>query len=322
MVTDATTGGGVRIARRYARVVALVAVASGLVASVVLLMRPQTYAATATVVLPTAASSGSVIASTTQEVADLQAVVRTKALAERVAKAVGLRPEDVAGGLSSTRVGNGGVVEVRYEGRDPATVERVAVEAGRQALAILADAQLAPYAQRLDIATQAFDDASERLRAFLERFGNIQPQDEFQRIAATLADLRERADEAEAAGDAERVAELSARIDALTARWSPLIVEWQGLNAARARAQRQLETAQLDYAIARSALEAVLADGSSVLGTRATAVPRLSTVVRGAVPIVVLATALAILLVIALEAVRAGMGAVDRPRVRAPGSGR
>ncbi len=322
MVTDATTGGSVRVARRYAKVVALVAVASGLAASVVFLMRPQTYAATATVVLPTAASSGSVIASTTQEVADLQAVVRTMALAERVARAVGLRPEDVAGGLSATRVGNGGVVEVRYEGREPATVERVAVEAGRQSLAILADAQLAPYAQRLDIATQALEGASERLRAFLERFGNIQPQDEFQRIASTLAELRDRAEEAEAAGEADRAAELSARIDALTARWSPLIVEWQGLNAERSRAQRQLEAAQLDYAIARSALEAVLADGSSVLGTRATPVPRLATVVRGVVPIVVVATALAILLVIGLEVVRSGMGAADRPRARAPASGR
>lgn len=289
------------IVRRW-RVVALISAASALAASITYLgVRPRTYEATATVLVPVPSGASSVIMATAQAVADLQAALETRAIAERVASNLDLSIGEVAGALDTRRVGSGGVVEIRARGHVPSTVEVIAVEAGREALALFAEARLAPYARRLAIAQQTFDEANQAVQGFLERFGSIQPWDEFDRVAALLSELRARADEARASGDHERADILEARIASLTERWSPLIVEWQALSAVRSQAQRDLGAAQVDYAAARASLEAATEGAGAVTGSRATPVPRTRVFLRSVVPIVVLATALGIVLVVWLE---------------------
>jgi hypothetical protein len=290
-------------------VVAVIAVAAGLVASLVsLVFRPQRYAATATVIVPAPSDGGSIIPATAQAVADLQAVVGTSALADEVAGKVGLAPDEVAGALDTRRVGGSAVVEIRAEARSASMAEAIAVEAGRSALALLAEATVVPFEQRLQLAEQAYREATDAIQGFLERFGHVLPQNEFERIGAELSDLRVRADEARAEGDADRAAVLEARIAALTKQWSPLIVEWQTLNAARTRAQRQLEVAQLDFAAVRSELAAATSGTGSVIGSRAVPVSRARILLRSVLPIVVYATVLGILLVVGLELARPSSG--------------
>jgi hypothetical protein len=290
-------------------VVAAIAAVSGLVVSLMfLVLRPRTYTATATVIVPAPSDTGSVIPATAQAVADLEAVVETRAVADEVAQKVGLTADEVAGVLDTRRLGGAGVVEIRATARNPSIAEAIAVEAGRSALTLLAQARLAPYQQRLQLAERAYQEAADAVQAFLERFGHLLPQDEFDRIGAELTDLRVRADQARAAGDRDQEAKLEARIASLTAQWSPLIVEWQTLSAARSRAQRQLETAQLDFAAAQSELAAATTGTGDVIGSRAVPVPRVRILLRSGLPIVVLATVLGILLVVGLELARPSSG--------------
>lgn len=282
-------------------VVALIALVAGLSSSVVYLgLRPRGYVATVSMVVPVAPTS-SVIPATSQAVADLQAMMASEALAARVAAVLDVDPGTVREGIRTSRLGNGGVVEVRFESTDRALAERAAVEAARQGLAMLAQARLAPYEERLQLAERAYEAATGEVQAFLERFGSVLPQTEFDRIEGVLSELRIRAEAARAEGDLARAGEIEARIASLAGRWSELVVEWQTLSAARGRAQRQLESAQLDEAAARSALEAALNGDGTVLAAPAHAVPRVQVFLDAVVPIVVLATILAIGLVIGVE---------------------
>lgn len=282
-------------------VVALIAFAAGLSSSLVYLgLRPRNYVATVSVVVPVAPTS-SVIPATSQAVADLQAMIASEALAARVAAVLGLDPGAVREGLGTSRLGSGGVVEVRFESTDRGLAKRGVVEAARQGLAMLAQARLAPYEERLQLAEEAYQAATADVQAYLERFGSILPQTEFDRIEGILGELRARADAARAEGDLARAGEIEARIASLAGRWSQLVVEWQTLSAARSRAQRQLESAQLDEVAARSALEAALNGDGAVLSAPARPVPRVRVFLDSVVPIVVLATILAIGLVIGVE---------------------
>lgn len=293
------------VARRW-RFVAAVAGAAAILASLVyLVVRPRTYVATVSVVVPVPPAS-SVIPATAQAVADLDAAISSYPLAARVAARLGLSAGAVQEGLDAARVGGGGVLEVRFESTAPDLAERGAATAAREGLAVLAQARLAPFEQRLRLAEEAYASATEAVREYLERFGNIQPQETFDRVSAQLSELRDRADEARVRGDDAQADVLEARIQALTARWSPLIIEWQELSAARSRAQRQLESAQLDELAARSILEAATSDGGSVVTSAAVPVPRTAVFVRSVLPIVVLATVLAILLVVGMELALAG----------------
>ncbi len=293
------------VARRWWIVAAIAGIAAILASLVYLGVRPRTYVATVSVVVPVPPTS-SVIPATAQAVADLDAVISSYPLAARVAAQLGLSAGAVQRGLDAARVGGGALLEVRFESSDPAVAERGAALAAREGLAILAEARLAPFEQRLRLAEQAYASATQAVRDYLERFGNIQPQAEFDQVSVRLLELRDRADEALARGDDGQANALDSRIQALTERWSPLIVEWQELSAARSRAQRQLEGAQLDEAAARSALEAAMTDGNGVVTSAAVPVSRTAVFVRSVVPIVVLATVLAILFVVGMELVFAG----------------
>lgn len=282
-------------------VVVLIALTAGLSSSLVYLgFRPRNYVATVSVVVPVAPTS-SVIPATSQAVADLQSMIASEALAARVAAVLGLDPGAVREGLGTSRLGSGGVVEVRFESTDRALAERAAVEAARRGLAMLAQARLAPYEERLQLAERAYEQATADVQAYLERFGGILPQTQFDRIQGILSELRARADAARAEGDIARAEEIEARIASLADRWSQLVIEWQSLSAARSRAQRQLESAQFDEAAARSALEAALYGGGTVLSAPARPVPRVRVFLDSVVPIVVLVTILAIGLVIGVE---------------------
>lgn len=306
--------GYLRIVGRRWWVVALVAAGALLVSSLVyLVFRPRAYVATAAVVVPVPPTAA-VIPATTQAVADLVSVVDSRVLAARVAARLRLDAGEVLGSLDAGRVGAGGLVEVRFEHRDPTIAERGAVEAAREALTMLAQARLAPYEERLRLAEEGYDEATSAVRAFLVRFGSIQPQADFDRVSALIGDLRERADAARNEGDVERAEELEGRIGTLTERWAPLVVEWQELSATRSRAQRQLESAQSEYAVVRAVLSAAATGTDPVMGSPAVAVGRGRAFIRSVLPIVVLATALAILLVVGVELAAGGrawsMGAV------------
>lgn len=298
--------GYLRIVAKRWRVVVAVAVGALFVASLVyVVFRPRTYVATAAVVVPVPPTAA-VIPATTQAVADLDSVVGSRVLAARVASRLRLDPGEVLGALDAARVGTGAIVEVRFEHRDPTLAERGAVEAAREALTMLAQARLAPYEERLRLAEEAYRAATDAVRAFLVRFGSIQPQADFDRISGLIGDLRERADAARDEGDEARAEELEGRIAAITERWAPLVVEWQELSAARGRAQRQLESAQAEEAAVRAVLSAAASGTDPVMGSPAVAVSRTRAFVRSVLPIVVLATALAILLVIGVELAASG----------------
>jgi hypothetical protein len=292
----------VRAVGRRSRIVVIAAAVAGVVAVMLFFLRPQTYRATATVVVPVPPGSTSVLTSVTQSVSDFQAAVGTDVVAERVAERTSLSVDEVAGGLDSSRISAGGLVEVRFVGTNPDTASQVVQIASQEALRLLLEARLAPAEKQLEIAQDNYDEASSVYRAFLTTVESVQPSDDFEAAAEQITSLREQIQAAIDDGNQDRANQLQRRLDDMTAKWSPLIVEWQALNAARSRAAATLDVAQANHTTAQAAVEVIEADGGGVDAGRAVPVSRLQVFFRTVVPTVVIATVLAIGLVILLEA--------------------
>ena len=302
-----------RLVARRARLVVAIVVVAAVVAVLVFLLRPRTYAASTSVVVPVPPGS-SLIASVSQSVSDFEAALSTDSVSGRVASATGVSASDVSGGLSSERLGPSGVVQVRFEYTDPDLAERVAFDASREALILLLRARLAPYEEQLSLAEAQADAAWESYLSFLDDNSLVVPNIVFAQEENEMQDLRNRIGAALTAGDDALAQELQARLDAKAERLVPQSAEYDRISSEQQRSSEALAGAQIAYNAAAGALESVeRADpgtgGGGISATDAVRVSRRSVFLRTVVPTVVIATALAIVLVVLLEVLPVGVPA-------------
>ena len=296
----------VRLIARRSRFVAFVAIAAAVAATLLFLTSPRTYVATTTVLVPTPPGSTSLFASVSQSVSDFEAAVSTDGVASQVASDVGLPPDDVAGVVEAERLSGSGVVELRYEHRDPEVAEQVVEGMSREALLLLLEARLEPFAAQLEIAQNQYDDAQADYDGFLNETGFINPEQVFLQEENEAQDLRNQIGAAITAGDDELAAALQERLDEKTARNAPLAAEFQAIQNAQRRTDEALSAAQVANDQALGALESVEEGSSGAISpSDAVAVSRTQTFVRTVVPTIVIATILAIGLVVLLEIVPA-----------------
>ena len=252
----------VRLIARRSRFVAFVAIAAAVAATLLFLTSPRTYVATTTVLVPTPPGSTSLFASVSQSVSDFEAAVSTDGVASQVASDMGLPPDDVVGVVEAERLSGSGVVELRYEHRDPELAEQVVEGVSREALILLLGARLEPFAAQLEIAQNQYDDAQADYDGFLSETGFINPEQVFLQEENEAQDLRNQIGAAITAGDDELAEDLQERLDEKTARNAPLAAEFQSIQNAQRRTDEALGAAQVANDQALGAFESV-EEGSS-----------------------------------------------------------
>jgi hypothetical protein len=286
---------------RRTRLIGTIVVVSILVALVLFFIEPSRYRATADVVVSVQSTpTGSRIAAVEQAVSDFEGALRSSIVAQRVAAATGVPMQEIAGHFDTKQLFGSAVVEISYVATDPDAGEQVVAAASREALVVLLSAQLGPVAQLRDLAQTAADHANDDYVAFLGDAGVLVPQAVFESKTRRMIDLDDAINGALAEGDEERAADLQEQLDRLREIWTPLVGEYESLQQARLRAFQSRAEAESAYTSATAALDAAR-EGASTTVAAAVPMPRVPQLVRRLLTVVVVATALAIAMIIALE---------------------
>jgi hypothetical protein len=143
----------------------VIPVAAMLIAGILAVLEPQTYRATATVILPNQETSGPASSAVSQFVADFEGAITSDSVAQATFDATGEPKSAVNAGISTRREGTSGVVEVTYTGTDPERAGAVAETASRIALAQIAQIQLDVIQAQYDAAEEAYRQALADLQA-------------------------------------------------------------------------------------------------------------------------------------------------------------
>jgi uncharacterized protein involved in exopolysaccharide biosynthesis len=167
--------------RRLA-LLAVIPIVAMLIAGVVALLEPQTYRATATVIMPGQTTSGPVSSAVSQFVADFEGAITSDGVAQATSTTTGEPKSAISGGIATKREGSSGVVEVSYTGTDPTRVGPVAETAARQALGQIAQVKLDVDQAQLDSADEAYTQAQTDLQTVAQATG-IVDFTQFQQVA-------------------------------------------------------------------------------------------------------------------------------------------
>jgi capsular polysaccharide biosynthesis protein len=139
----------------------VIPVAAMLVAGILAVLEPQTYRATATVILPNQETSGPLSSAVSQFVADFEGAITSDSVAQATFEATDEPKSAVGAGIATKREGTSGVVEVTYTGTNPDRAGAVAQTASRLALAQIAQIQLDVIQAQYDAADEAYQAAEE-----------------------------------------------------------------------------------------------------------------------------------------------------------------
>jgi hypothetical protein len=294
------------------RIVAAVAIVAGFLAVVVYILQPQRYSATATVVLPIPPSTTtSAIAAVSEAYADFNGAVTTDVVADRAAADVGVPASEVAGHLSVSRLSGGSVAQVTYNGTDRDHAVAIASAVSREALVVVIAARLAPLDQQLALAQSAYNAANDEFRTFIQETG-ISTEQYFIAAQKDIINLEDHLGGAEASGDTASAEKIQATIAAKSEKISETRPEFDRLTSTRQSALEAYTTAQQADLSENGLLESAKA-GGQVSASEPTGASRLTGLLKAVVPAVVVATGLAIAMIVLLEVV----GPVRLPTRRA-----
>jgi uncharacterized protein involved in exopolysaccharide biosynthesis len=148
-----------RVMGRRLSLLIVIPVVAALLAGLLAILHPQTYRATATVILPTQDTGGPLSSAVSQFVSDFEGAITSDGVAQATSETTGEPKSAISNGIATKREGTSGVVEVTYTGTDPDRAGQVAEAASREALAQIAQIQLDVIQAQYDAAKQAYDDA-------------------------------------------------------------------------------------------------------------------------------------------------------------------
>jgi hypothetical protein len=292
-----------------------------LIALALFFIEPQQYRATADVVVPVqATTTGSRIAVVEQAVADFEGALRSSIVAQRVAKLTGAPMNEVAAHIETEQLFGASVVEVGYSASDPDAAEQVVAAASRESLVVLLEAQIGPIRQLRELAQETSDRLDQQYLEFLTRTGILDPQLVFKAQTKRMIQLEDEMNAAIAEGDDARAADLQEELEQRREKWTPLLAEYESLQQARFRANQSRSEAESAYTTAAAALDAAK-EGSSTTVAAAVPVARVPQLVRRLLTVVVLATGLAIALIVLLELTAGRAATVKDPRMMPGGEG-
>jgi capsular polysaccharide biosynthesis protein len=150
-----------RVMGRRLSLLIVIPVTAMLVAGILAVLEPQTYRATATVILPNQETSGPLSSAVSQFVADFEGAITSDSVAQSTFEATGEPKSAVGAGIATKREGTSGVVEVTYTGTSADRTGEVAQTASRLALAQIAQIQLDVIQAQYDAADEAYQAAEE-----------------------------------------------------------------------------------------------------------------------------------------------------------------
>jgi hypothetical protein len=291
------------VLRRSRLVGAIVAVALVL-AVVVFLVSPRTYRSTATVVIPgPGAAVSSLLAAVTQSVEDFRGALESDAVALKVSRATGIDPDVIEAGLKFEQVGKSSVAEISFVSTDEGRTEQVALLAGQEALVLLMEARKAPLEEQRELAESQYREAQAAYDVFLLETGIGDPAEWLRRQTIRLIGLQDDLGVARGVGNDVEVARLQKRLDDKHALVGPVQAEYSRLSAARDRGLAVLAESNRVATAADAALRNVQNSGAQITVSPPRTRPWTSVLLGIVVPAVVIATALAIALVVLLEIV-------------------
>jgi hypothetical protein len=298
------------------RIVAAVAIVAGFFAVVVFIFQPQKYRATATVSIPQPpTTTTSAIATASQAYADFNGALSSQEVAENAAKAVGVPVSDVAGHLSSSRLEGSSFAEVTYTGTSRNLAPQIVLEASQAALEVVTNARAAPLLQQQTLAQRAYDVATDQYTQFVHDYGITGKDDPLlrqqkNRIVKLQNDLNN------ARRDGEDTTDLEASLEEIQTKVAQESADLSRVEALQNAALETLQGAQAAYLTEEGILDSVTG-GSLVAASDASSAPRLPGLIKAVVPAVVVATGLAIAMIVLLAARRRGEpGAPKKPDVR------
>jgi hypothetical protein len=287
------------------RIVAAVAIIAGFIAVVVFIFQPEKYRATATVSIPQPpTSTTSAIATASQAYADFNGALSSQEVAEKAAKAVGVPVSDVAGHLSSSRLEGSSFAEVTYTGTNRDLASQIVQEASQAALEVVTTARVAPLLQQQTLAQNAYDDATDQFEQFVhDNNGLTSLDDQFLRQQKLrIVKLSNEQGAAQADGNDTLAAELQTKLDQLQTTVAQESADLSRILSLRQAALESLQGAQAAYLTEQGIFESVTG-GSLVAASDASSAPRLPGLIKAVVPAVVVATGLAIAMIVLLEVV-------------------
>jgi hypothetical protein len=310
----------VRALEGKGRIVAAVAILAGFLAAVIFIFEPQPYHATASVALPIPPSTTtSAIAAVSEAYADFSGAITTDVVAQRAATDVGVPASEVKGHVEVTRLAGGNVAEVTYTGTDRDHASQIAAEASKEALALIVSARLAPLEQQLTLAQQAVDDANTEFQQFVSTEGVLTDR-YFTKKQNEIDDLRNRINNARVNGQTQLADDLQVQFEEKNAKIGTQIAEFNRLTTTRNSANEAYSNAQAAELAEKGLLDSVQL-GGQIPVSDPTGSSRLTGLIKAVVPAVVVATGLAIALIVLLEVVGPAR-LPTRQRPAWPGRGR
>jgi hypothetical protein len=286
------------------RIVAAVAIVAGFFAVVVFIFQPQKYRATATVSIPQPPSSTtSAIATASQAYADFNGALSSREVAEKAANAVGVPVSDVAGHVSSSRLEGSSFAEVTYTGTNRDFAPQIVQQASQAALEVVANARVAPLLQQQTLAETAYDDATDQYEQLVQDTGLASLDDDHLKDQKKrISSLSDQLGAANAIGNDALAADLQTKLDDLQTKVAQESADLSRILSLRQTALESLQGAQAAYLTEKGILDSVTA-GSLVSASDASSAPRLPGLIKAVVPAVVVATGLAIAMIVLLEVV-------------------
>jgi capsular polysaccharide biosynthesis protein len=153
-----------RVMGRRLALLAVIPLVAMLIAGVLAVLEPQTYRATATVIMPGQTTTGPVSSAVSQFVADFEGAITSDGVAQATSAATGEPKSSISNGIGTKREGSSGVVEVTYTGTNADRVGPVAETAAREALGQIAQVKLDVDQAQLDAADEAYKQAQADLQ--------------------------------------------------------------------------------------------------------------------------------------------------------------
>ena len=206
-----------RVMGRRLSLLIVIPVAAMLIAGVLAVLEPQTYRATATVILPDQETSGPLSSAVSQFVADFEGAITSDSVAQATFEATGEPKSAISNGIATKREGSSGVVEVTYTGTSAERAGEVAQTAARLALTQIAQIQLDVIQAQYDAADEAYQQAEEEWVTAAQET-NIVNFTVFQ--ATSERRLQDALDAVGAANGAQAQADAQQHLDQLTTQFT------------------------------------------------------------------------------------------------------
>ena len=298
---------------RRLRLIVIVPLAAGALAGVVALAQGQQYRSSTTVVIPHPQTLGSVSIAVSQTISDFQGVLGSKTLASLTAQQAGTTAKDVESGLSSKRLGDGNSAEVTFVGTSRDTVQKVVVDASKNALTAIAQANLALASAQLDAAKTEYDAALADLDKLMSDTNVVDFPKAIAAYETRLRDARDALGTAQASGNESAIASAQSRLTSLTSLAAKLKAGFQQANDRLTSANQAYSTAQDADVEAQGELSA--AQSAQLTANPPVGLSRASHAAKRVIPAMIFGFVLAVGVVVLLELLRPGPFVIRRPAI-------